>query len=461
MSNSTASSLALLGGPPMIVDENHDLFHWPIITPEDESAVLDVLRSGKMSGTEITREFEKEYADWVGCEYALGYCNGTASLMGAFWGVGIGAGDEVICPAMTYWASCASVLHLGGTVNFADIDPTTLCISPDDIEHRIGPRTKAIVVVHYAGHPCDMDAIIPIARKHKLSIIEDVSHAHGSLYKGRPCGSLGDVAGMSMMGGKAFAIGEAGMFLTNDRGIYERAIAYGHYERTGGPSRFSESPISVHGDLSKFKGVPIGGFKHRMNQTCSALGRVQLRYYPKRIVEIQSAMNRFWDLLEDVPGLHPHRTDRKSGDTMGGWYFPRGIYRSEELGGLSCSRFCEAVRAEGVELCRPGSNFALHTHPVFHEADIFGQGKPTAVAFGQRDVRQGTGSLPVAEAVHETTLGVPWFKHDQPDAIKLYADAFRKVANQTDLLLEQLARKVKSAEPISASGFCTPSPITR
>lgn len=437
---SLQSELALLGGSQAVPHHDPSLFHWPIVTAEDEQAVLDVLRGGKMSAIDITKEFEKEYAAWVGTKFGLGYCNGTAALLGAFWGCGIGAGDEVICPSMTYWASCAAVLNLGATVNFADIDPDTLCINPNDIEHRISPRTKAIVVVHYAGYPADMDPILAVARRHGIKVIEDVSHAHGSLYKGRPCGSLGDVAAMSMMGGKSFAIGEAGMLLTDNREIYERAIAYGHYERTGGLTQFAQSVGEVHGALEKFKGLPIGGHKHRMNQTCSAMGRVQLKYYPRRIAEIQRALNRFWDLLDDVPGLRAHRPPADSGCTMGGWYSARGLYEGNELGGLPIEKFCEAVRAEGVQACLPGANLPLHTHPFFHEADIFHQGQPTAVAFGQRDVRQGPGTLKVAERIADIAFAVPWFKHDRPEVIERYAMAFRKVAEHAEELLDDDSR---------------------
>ena len=428
-------SLALLGGVKSIPSEDPSLFHWPIVTVEDEQAILDVVRAGTMSGLDITQQFEKEYAAWVGVKHGLGYCNGTAALLGAFWACGIGAGDEVICPSMTYWASCTAVLGLGATVNFADIDPQTLCIDPADIEHRIGPRTKAIIVVHYTGYPCDMDRILPLARRHKIRVIEDVSHAHGSLYKGRPCGSFGDIAGMSMMAGKSFAIGEAGMLLTNDRELYERAIAYGHYERTGGPSQFAKADSAVQGDLARFKGLAMGGHKHRMNQTCSAMGRVQLKYYPARIAEIQKALNRFWSLLDGVPGLRAHRPPAGSGSTMGGWYNARGLYCAEELGGLSCAKFCEAVRAEGVSVCNPGANNPLHLHPLFHEADLFHQGKPTALAFGQRDVRQGAGTLKTAERIAEITFRVPWFKHDRPAEIERYAAAYRKVAENAKALI--------------------------
>ena len=169
-----------------------DLFAWPIVTKEDEAAVLAVLRRGAMSGTDVTKAFEKEFAAWIGTKHALGYCNGTESLRAAMWACGVGAGDEVIAPSQTYWASCTSALSLGAAVHFADCEPDTLCIAPKDIQHRIGPRTKVIMVVHYAGHPCDMDPILAMAKKHKVKVIEDVSHAHGTLYKGRMCGTMGE-----------------------------------------------------------------------------------------------------------------------------------------------------------------------------------------------------------------------------------------------------------------------------
>ncbi len=438
MQNMLEGKLAVNGGSKVIPEgaKHEDLFHWPIIAEEDEQAVLDVLRAGTMSGTEITKKFEAEFAEWMGTNYALGYCNGTAAILGAMWACGVGAGDEIICPSVTYWASAAQALQLGASVNFAEIDPETLCIDPNDIEHRIGPKTKAIVVVHYSSYPCDMDEIMAIAKKHNVKVIEDTSHAQGTLYKGRKVGTIGDIGPMSMMAGKSFAIGEAGMMVTNDRTLYERCIAYGHYARTGAPSKFNPVDNQVHDQsLSRFSGLPLGGVKHRLKQTCSAMGRVQLKHYPDRIVEIDKAMKRFWQLLEDVPGLRPHTPPEDSGSTNGGWYNARGLYNADELGGLSCEKFCEAVRAEGVEVCHPGGNAPLHLHPVFHEADIFNQGQPTMIAFGQRDVRQGPGSLPISERIDEIAFGIPWFKYDRPEMIEQYANAYRKVAMQADQLL--------------------------
>lgn len=423
------SALAINGGPEAVTCDVGDMFTWPIVTKEDEDAVLEVLRRCAMSSNDVTKKFEEEFAGWIGRTYALAYPNGTESIRAGMWACGVGAGDEIICPSVTYWASATQALTLGAAVNFADIDKDTLCIDPGDIEHRIGPKTRLLVVVHYAGHPCDMDAIMPIAKKHGIKVLEDVSHAHGTLYKGRMVGTFGDIACMSMMSGKSFAIGEAGMMVTNERPLFERCVAYGFYERTGLKTQWADKEaVITDPELQTYSGVPMGGYKHRLNQTCSAMGRVQLRYYDKRIAEIQNAMNRFWDLLEGVPGLRAHRPSRDSGSTMGGWYSARGLYRGEELGGLSCARFCEAVRAEGVNTCTAGANRPLHVHPMFHTADIFHMGRPTMVSFGQRDVRQGEGTLKVAESIPEIAFSIPWFKHDRPEVIQQYAAAYRKVA---------------------------------
>lgn len=427
----SSSALALLGGPKSVTLDVGDLFRWPIVTREDEDAVLSVLRAGSMSGNEITKQFEAEFAQWIGRGHALAYPNGTDALRAAMWAVGLGAGDELICPSMTYWASCTQALTLGAAVNFADIDPDTLCIAPGDIERRIGPRTRAIMVVHYAGHPCDMDAIMDIAKRRKLWLIEDVSHAQGSLYKGRKVGTFGDVAAMSMMSGKSLAIGEGGMLVTDDRRIYERCISYGFYERTGAKTRWNVPDAQVTlPELKPFIGISMGGYKHRLNQTASAMGRVQLKHYDRRIADIQAGMNRFWDLLEGLPGIRAHRPPKGSGSTMGGWYAARGLYRGGELGGLSVEKFCEAVRAEGVSDCYPGANGALHLNPLFHEADLFNMGRPTMISFGQRDVRQGPGTLPVSESIGDIAFGIPWFKRDCPDVIGQFAAAFRKVVER-------------------------------
>jgi dTDP-4-amino-4,6-dideoxygalactose transaminase len=380
-----------------------------------------------MSNGDVTREFEKEFAAWQGTTYALGFNNGTAALHAAMYGCGVGVGDEIISQSLTYWATCLPVFSLGGTVVFADVEPDSLCLDPRDIEHRITERTKAIVVVHYLGHPADMDPIMAVARKHGIKVIEDVSHAQGALYKGRTVGTIGDVAALSMMTGKSLASGEGGVLATNSLEIYERALTLGHYER------YDETLQTE--SLRPFAHLPAGGYKYRMHQMSAAVARVQLKHYDARAAEIRRAMNRFWDLLEGVPGIRAHRPPRDSGSTMGGWYAAHGHYRPEELGGLSVTRFCQALAAEGCPTC-PGCNLPLHLHPLFNTCDVYGHGRPTRLAHTTRDVRQPPGSLPVTEAAGARTYYVPWFKHDRPAVIEEYAAAFRKVSEQHERLLK-------------------------
>jgi len=422
----TKSQLALYGGPKSVQIEAGDMFQWPIITPEDEAAVLDVLRRGAMSGTDVTIKFEEEFAAWQGTKYALACNNGTSALQSALYGCGISVGDEIICPSLTYWASALPVLALGASVIFADIEPDTLCIDPNDIEHRISPDTRAIVVVHYMGHPADMDPIMAIARRHNLKVIEDVSHAQGGLYKGRMLGTIGDVAGMSLMSGKSFAIGEGGILVTNDQEIYERALAFGHYERY-------DDRITTQ-NLRPYRNLPLGGYKYRMHQLSSAVGRVQLKQYDERIAEIRHAMNYFWDLLADVPGLQAHRVNEEGVNTMAGWYAPHGLYKPAELGGLSVTRFAEAVRAEG-SVCWPGINKPLHIHPLLTEADVYGHDRPTRIAHAHRDLIREQGALPVSETIGAMTYSIPWFKHYRPEIIEEHANAFRKAAEHASELL--------------------------
>jgi dTDP-4-amino-4,6-dideoxygalactose transaminase len=378
-----------------------------------------------MSGTDVTLAFEQEFAAWHGVQYALAHNTGTAALHAAMFACGVGVGDEIIVPSLTYWASALPALSLGATIVFADVDPNTICLDPADIEHRITPRTKAIVPVHYCAYPCDMNPIMEIAERHGVKVIEDVSHAQGGRYQGRLLGTIGHVGAMSLMAGKSLAIGEGGILITADQAIYERAAAFGHYERT---------PSLTLPELQRFAGLPLGGHKYRMHQLSSAVGRVQLRYYQERMEEIQRSMNYFWDLLEGVPGIRAHRPPKGSDSTMGGWYAAHGLYVPEELGGVSVHRFCEAVRAEGV-WTRAGANFLLHLHPMLNEADIYGHGKPTRLAHTTRDVRQPAGSLLVSESMPERVYNIPWFKHYRPRIIEEHAAAFRKVAESAGELL--------------------------
>nr|HQH64264.1 DegT/DnrJ/EryC1/StrS family aminotransferase [Clostridiales bacterium] len=244
--------LAIFGGEKAVANVPGELFKWPIVTPEDEAAVLEVLRRGAMSATDVTTQFEREFAAWQGSRHALAFCNGTMALQAAMYAIGLGAGDELICPSKSYWGCCVQAFNLGATVVFADIEEHSLCLDPDDLERCVGPDTRAVMVVHYLGHPADMDRIMAFAAKHGLKVIEDVSHAQGGLYKGKKLGTFGDVGAMSLMSGKSFAIGEGGMLVTDNREAYDRALAYAHYER-------SDAAHIVTPYLLRYQNIALGG----------------------------------------------------------------------------------------------------------------------------------------------------------------------------------------------------------
>ena len=419
---------ALLGGEKTIgpVPQTDDLFHWPIYTKEDEEAYLDILRTNRFSGVDVTERFQRDFAAWQGTKYAVCYTNGTMSLTAAMFGIGLGAGDEIICPTKTYWASVAAASYFGASAVFCNVNEM-LSIDPDDLERCITPRTKAIMVVHYSSYPADMDRIMPIAKQHGLRVIEDVSHAHGALYKGKKVGTFGDVAAMSMMSGKSFAAGELGTLVTDDREIYERALAFGHYERNN--ENYIKSPT-----LSPYYHIALGAMKGRANQACVALAEGQLRYYDERTKEIRRAMNYFWDRLEGLPGIRAIRVDESDGSHMGGWYNPMGTYHPEELGGLPISRFCEAVRAEGADVCSEGGNYCLHTHAYFHDFDPNHLGRPSRIAYSDRDVRLDDAALKPSEA--RLCFDIPWFKKFDPEKIDGYAACYRTVIENYEQLLE-------------------------
>lgn len=423
--------LALLGGTPAIGEKAPEsLFKWPIMTQEDYDAAMDVIYNNSFSGTDITLKFQEEFAQWLNVKHAVAYCNGTLSLAAAMFGIGLGSGDEIICPTKTYWGSIAQTVTFGASPVFCNIDEN-LVIDPKDLERCISPRTKAILVVHYLAYPCDMDPIMEIARKHNLYVIEDVSHAQGGLYKGKRLGTIGDVGAMSLMSQKSFAAGELGILITDNRRIYERALAYAHYERN------NENFITESEELKPYYHIALGGVKGRANQLCSALARVQLKYYDERCVEVRRAINYFWDQLEGLPGIRPIRVDESTGSNMAGWYLPHAGYHAEELHGLSVLKFCEALRAEcGVNegYGWSGANYCLHKHSFFKSFDLRNEGKPSRIAYNEYDVRQDDDKCDPSVSID--CFSVPRFVYFDKEWIDAFAGIIRKVVMNHEQLLE-------------------------
>ena len=413
--------LAITGGTPVLKAQDEGLFHWPIVNDAMRAAQAQVLETGNMSGTDIARRFEASFASWQERKYALSHNNGTNALNAAMFAVGLGPGDEIICTSVTYWASCTGALALGAAVVFCDIDPNTLQMDPASLEAHITPRTKAIMVVHYMAHPAPMDEIMAIARKHGLKVIEDVSHAQGGHYRGRKLGTFGDVAAMSLMSCKSFAIGEGGMLVTDDAEIFKRAVIFGHYDRI--------VDVCTDEEMEGPKNIPWGGLKNRMHQTSAAIGLEQLKKHDAEIAEIDRAMKYFWKGISDIPGISMVYPKEKGSDKAG-WYASRFLYDAAAFGGISNVTFCEALNAETCGGFSFGCNMPLHFSSVFFDLDIYGHGRPTASAFlpAGVDIRAETGALPNAERVNMRVLGEPWFKHDDHAKIDPYVEAVRKVA---------------------------------
>ena len=426
-----ADKLALLGGTPVIgkaeAAKNSQIFAWPIVNEAMRKASDAVLTGRKMSGTDVTKEFEQKFAAWNGTKYALACLNGTTALNTAFYAIGLKPGDEVICPSITMWASCSGVVNIGATVVFCDVRAEDLTIDPASFEAHITPRTKAVVVVHYMGAPCDMDPIMAIAKKHNLKVVEDVSHAQGGLYKGRKLGTIGDVGAMSLMSGKSFAIGEAGMIVTNSKEIYEKSNRWGMYIRI--PSTVGQAGIK------RTKDVPCGGIKNRLNQCTSAVGIEQLKKYDAERAEIEEAMLYYHKGIADVKGLKMiYPTWPKS--NKAGWYSSRCLYDASAFGGVLNTVFSKALNAETGGGFSAGCNFPLHWSSVYDDEDIFGDGKPPVRRFLPAGVtpKQLTGKLPVSDDINNRVIGDPWFRHFDKAVIDKYVEAVHKVAANVDQL---------------------------
>lgn len=407
------AALAILGGERAVASSPPDLFAWPLMSEEDEAAAIELLRKPNFADSESVEALEKEFSQWLGARYALTCNSGTSAIEAAMFACGVGPGTEVIVPSLTHWASALPAFRLGAIVVFADIVPLTLNIDPASVSRLITTRTRAIVAVHQHGRPCDMDSLTALAKLHSVAVIEDASQALGSRYKDRKIGNIGDVAAFSI-NGKAISAGEGGMLMTNDRAFFERALAWGHDHRFA-----SVNVRDPH--LRRFAGLPLGWTTSRMHNLSAALARVQLRHLEGRMEIVNTAMNLFWDRLEGVPGIIPHRPPPQEGSTMGCWYRPLAFYKSEELDGLGLDRFADAVRAEGVE-CSLLSDFRrpLHLHARLREEGNGGLPGAPEVRCRCDDRLQNTENV--------KAFTVPRFSKLDPSSIEKHAEAFAKVA---------------------------------
>ena len=273
--------------------------------PEEENAVLNVVRSRWLTMGSLTQEFESQFAKLVGAKYAIALSNCTDALHLACVAAGLKVGDEVIVPALTFVASANAVLYTGADVRFADIlGLDNFNISPEEIEKNITPRTKAIIVVHYGGHPCQMKEILDIARRHNLTLIEDAAHAPGAFLEGRALGTWGDMGCFSFFSNKNLATGEGGMLVTDRDDIAQRVkILRSHGMTTMTMDRHL-------GHAFTYDVVELG-HNYRIDEIRSSLGLVQLKKLAsgnlrrKAITEMyQNGLKKMID-SSNIPFLDP------------------------------------------------------------------------------------------------------------------------------------------------------------
>lgn len=273
---------------------------WPSFSEEEANAVRDVLLSNKVNywtGQEC-REFEREFAAFADSEYAVALANGTVALDLALNALGIGEGDEVVVTPRTFLASASSIVTAGAVPVFADVCPDSQNITPESVRKVITPRTRAIVCVHLAGWPCDMDGFMALAEEFGLYVIEDCAQAHGARYKGRSVGSIGHVGCWSFCQDKIMTTGgEGGMVTTNDKELWSKMWSFKDhgksweavYERTHAPGF-----CWLHESF---------GTNWRMTEMQAVIGRIQLQRMPEWTGRRQKNCDRVWRVASSLPGL--------------------------------------------------------------------------------------------------------------------------------------------------------------
>ena len=333
MSQTPPNTLAIHGGDAVTREPFPAVLHGPYeIGAEEIAAVTQVLESQKLfrfldHENSWCTALEKKFAAYTGCDHALAVGGGTAALICGLTGIGVGDGDEVIVPGFTYIASAAAVLIVGGVPVIADIDES-LTIDPADVERKITPRTKAIMPVHMRGIPADMDAVLDIARRHKLLVIEDCAQACGGSYKGKPLGSMGDVGCFSLQHYKIITAGEGGMVVTNNRDVFDRAAI--RHDSAMCFWRPGESNVR-----------PFPGENFRLNEMEGALGCVQFDRMDNILGRCRAIKRRIAAGIDGLPGVRLHVAPCVEGDCG----IALGFFCET---GEKANAFAQALQAEGV-----------------------------------------------------------------------------------------------------------------
>lgn len=349
--------LAIAGGQPL---RQKPFPRWPVWDQEEVKAVQAVVESGRWGATQGTevRRFEEEFAAYHEAAYGIAVVNGTVALKLSLTAAGVGVGDEVIVPGYTFVATATAALEIGAVPVFADIDPQTYTMDPEHAASCITPRTRAIIVVHLGGRPADMDAILALAHKHDLVVIEDAAQAWGAAWQDKKVGALGQIGGISFQSSKNITAGEGGMMLSNDPSIAALARSLSNCGRR------SDGVWYAH--------YVLGG-NYRLSELHGAILRVQLRRYPQQLQQRQENAVYLGQALSEVEGITTLRQDQRVTSNAYHVFFLQ--YRAEAFAGASKARFLAALQAEGINGVHAGYSLPVHRQPLLL-AENFGLATP-------------------------------------------------------------------------------------
>lgn len=337
--------LACLGGEPL---KKTPFPVWPVYDDAERQALLEVLESRVWWRTPGTRtlQFEKDFAAYQDAQYGVAVTNGTAALEVSLAALEIGLGDEVIVPDFTFVATASAVLFAGALPVLVDVTPDTYCIDPDLVESAITPATKAIIAVHVGGHPADLDRLVELARKYGVFLVEDSSHAHGTEWRGRKIGAIGDIGTFSFQASKLMTAGEGGMIVTNSPDLERKVRSVHDCGRMPGEWFYSHF---------------IYGSNYRLSEWQGAVLSQQLRRLPEQ-AKIRSRNAAYLDReLAKIPGITPQRHDERV--TVNGHYAYIFHYDRSAFAGVPTERFIQAFNAEGFP--------TQASYPPLHDLAMF------------------------------------------------------------------------------------------
>jgi len=336
----------------------------PSLGGDEKKYLLECLETGWISSEgPFVKEFEEQFARRVGRKYGVAVCNGTAALEAAVAALELGPGDEVILPTFTIISCAAAIVRAGATPVVVDCDPQTWNMTAELVAEKITPRTKAIMVVHIYGLPVDMDPILELAEKHDLRIIEDAAEMHGQTYRGRPCGSFGELSTFSFYPNKHITTGEGGMIVTDDEALAERCRSLRNL-------CFQAHKRFVHEEL---------GFNFRMTNLQAALGLAQLKRLEEFVERKRRMGAKYTELLEDVPGLQLPMAQTDYAQNI---YWVFGVVLQEDIG-FDADFVMDKLRARKIGT-RPFF-WPMHEQPVLKKMGLFDDVKcPVAERLARR-----------------------------------------------------------------------------